>query len=80
MCKDVQNKNNAANLLLTPFRYMKWFLQWAVGRASWLIIQTQLAHIVNPDWAYSMEQEQQADYHYEETDMGPGMFYFVRFE
>lgn len=62
---------SAANFLLTPLRYMKWFVQWMVGRASWLMLQTQIAHLINPDWAWSMEQEQ-ADYHYEDNDGSPG--------
>lgn len=75
VCKDLQGHRSAANLLLTPFRYMKWFVQWMIGRASWVLFQTQIAHIINPNWAWAIEQEQeQADYHYEETDASPGKF------
>ncbi len=79
VCKDLHGHRSAANFLLTPLRYMKWFVQWMVGRASWVLLQTQVAHLINPDWAYAMEQEQQ-DYHYEENDAGPGrQFYSITF-
>lgn len=71
VCKDMQGHRSAANFILTPLRYMKWFVQWMVGRATWLILQTQIAHLMNPDWAWAMEQEQ-ADYHYEDNDESPG--------
>ena len=41
-----------------PLRYMKWAVNWMIGRASWLLLRTQLAQIINPDWAWSMEQEE----------------------
>ena len=50
---------------------MKWFVQWMVGRASWVMLQTQIAHLINPDWAWTMEQEQ-SDYPYEDNDGSPG--------
>ncbi|XP_046457590.1 voltage-dependent calcium channel subunit alpha-2/delta-3-like isoform X4 [Daphnia pulex] len=71
VCKDMQGHRSAANFLLTPLRYMKWFVQWMVGRASWIMLQTQIAHLINPDWAWGMEQEQ-SDYHYEDNDGSPG--------
>lgn len=49
---------------------MKWFVQWMVGRATWLLLQTQVAHLINPDWAWALEQDQ-ADYPYEE-EPSPG--------
>lgn len=67
----MQGHRSAANFLLTPLRYMKWFVQWMVGRASWIMLQTQIAHLINPDWAWGMEQEQ-SDYHYEDNDGSPG--------
>jgi hypothetical protein len=56
---------------------MKWFVQWMVGRASWIMLQTQIAHLINPDWAWGMEQEQ-SDYHYEDNDGSPGKHALMR--
>lgn len=64
VCKDFHGHRSAANFLLTPIRYMRWFVQWIIGRATWLLLQTQVAHLINPDWAWAMEQDQ--DYNYEE--------------
>ena len=72
VCKDHIGNRNAANFLLTPFRYAKWLVHWMVGRASWLLLQTQLAQWFNPDWAWAMEQEQQADDYEDTTDSGQG--------
>ncbi|XP_059352262.1 voltage-dependent calcium channel subunit alpha-2/delta-3-like isoform X2 [Daphnia carinata] len=71
VCKDMQGHRSAANFILTPLRYMKWFVQWMIGRATWLMLQTQIAHLMNPDWAWAMEQEQ-ADYQYDDNDESPG--------
>lgn len=49
-------------MLEQPLRYMKWIVHWMMGRASWVLLQTQLAHFINPDWAWSMEQEQESEY------------------
>ena len=45
-----------------PFRYAKWIVHWMMGRASWMLLQTQLAHWINPDWAWSMEQQEESEY------------------
>jgi hypothetical protein len=37
-----------------------------VGRASWMLLQTQLAHWINPDWAWSMEQQEESEYQEED--------------
>lgn len=37
---------------------MRWAVHWAIGRAAWLLLQTQLAQWINPEWAWSLEQEQ----------------------
>ena len=52
-----------------PLRYIKWAVHWAIGRASWLLLQTQLAHWINPDWAWSLEQDQ-SEYADEDADTG----------
>ena len=40
---------------------MKWAVNWAMGRAAWLLLQTQLVQWIQPEWAWSLEQDQ-ADY------------------
>ena len=42
-------------------------MHWAIGRASWLLLQTQLAQIINPEWAESMEIEQDPEEEEEEN-------------
>ena len=64
-CKKNQLYHRHLNLVgWQPWRYFKWAVQWAIGRASWLLLQTQLAHIIDPEWAQTMEYEQTQ----EETD------------
>ena len=46
---------------MQPFRFMKWAFHWAIGRAAWLLLQTQLAQLINPEWAWSLEQDDFAD-------------------
>ena len=38
-----------------------------IGRASWVLLQTQLVHWVSPDWAWAMEQEQ-TEYDYDDEN------------
>jgi len=62
---------------IQPWRYLKWIVNWMLGRASWVLLQTQLAHWINPDWAWSMEQEQAVYDDYDEENnksSAPGTF------
>jgi len=58
VCLDHTGYTGSSNMLLTPFKFMKWAVHWAIGRATWLLLQTQLAQLINPEWAWSLEQEQ----------------------
>lgn len=72
VCKDPTGHRSAANFLLTPLRYLQWLVNWMIGRASWVLLQTQLVHWINPDWAWAMEQEQvEYDYEEENTKVNP---------
>lgn len=55
-----------------------------LGRASWVLLQTQLAHWINPDWAWAMEQEQvYDDYEGDNKNAPPGkeltVYFFLYF-
>ncbi|KAK2724952.1 hypothetical protein QYM36_001414 [Artemia franciscana] len=56
VCFDKTEKKSSASLLLTPLKTIKLAASWAVGRLSWLVLQTQLSQFLSESWVGAISQ------------------------
>ncbi|XP_027839354.1 voltage-dependent calcium channel subunit alpha-2/delta-3 isoform X4 [Aphis gossypii] len=55
---------------LRPFQPVIWLVRWLLGRLAWLAIETNIYHVLFPEWI----QAQNEDPIYSEYDLGPDEF------
>lgn len=42
--------------ILQPFQPIVWLARWLFGRLAWLAIETQIYHVLFPDWIQAQEE------------------------
>ncbi|XP_037091167.1 voltage-dependent calcium channel subunit alpha-2/delta-3-like [Pollicipes pollicipes] len=55
VCLDVVSTGSSAWTLLTPLRYLQWFASWLGGKMLWLLVQSNLLHLLDINLAWAAE-------------------------
>jgi hypothetical protein len=42
--------------VLQPFQPIVWLVKWLLGRLAWLAIETNIYHVIFPEWIQAQDE------------------------
>ncbi|XP_063239257.1 voltage-dependent calcium channel subunit alpha-2/delta-3 isoform X2 [Bacillus rossius redtenbacheri] len=57
VCFRGTDEDNAASLLMTPLRHLRWLAEWALASTMWALARTSALHLWLPDSAFASEDD-----------------------